>query len=91
MLNTIDHHIAKARGLRATDLVHPCEGRWVVALHDAATDTYTAMRSTRGQMKTGQVEIAGSLAHVATESSWSSRGAAMRVAVGTYRSVLVSA
>jgi hypothetical protein len=90
MLNTIDHHIHKARGLQATDLVHPCEGRWVVAQYDATTDAYTALRSTRGRMKTGQVEITGSLAHVATESSWATRAAAMRVAVGTYRSVLVS-
>ena len=91
MLNTIDYTLEKARGLQATDLIHPCEGRWVVAQYDADTDSYTALRSTRGQMKTGQVEITGSLAHVATESSWATRAAAMRVAVGTYRSVLVSA
>ena len=91
MFNTIDSTLEKARGLRATDLVHAHESRWVVAQHDPTTGTFTALRSTRSRITTGQVAITGSLAHVATESSWATRAAAMRVAVGTYRSVLAPA
>jgi len=91
MFNTINYTLEKARGLRVTDLIHSCEGRWVVAQYDATTDTYTALRSSRSVRKTGLVAITGSLAHVATESSWATRAAATRVAVGTYRSVLAPA
>ena len=49
---------------------------------------YTALRSSRSVRKTGLVATTGTLAHVATESSYATRAAAMRVAVGTYRSVL---
>ena len=91
MLNTIDYTLEKARGLRVTDLVHAHEGRWVVAQYLPERDEYTALRSSRSVRKTGLVAITGSLAHVATESSWATRAAAMRVAVGTYRSVLAPA
>lgn len=86
--NTILFTLEKARGLQAADLVHPYEGRWVVAQHLPEWDVYTALRSSRSVRKTGLVATTGSLAHVATESSYATRAAAMRVAVGTYRSVL---